>query len=90
MSSTFPLDDFVTVHADDEDSANDDLTKKSRREPREIMFGRRGVLTDEAKAHAKMVRESPGGACASCKSRKTKARDPPMTNLGFQRAYNRI
>lgn len=81
-------DDTVTVHAK-EDAAKNDLTKKSRRKPRTIKPRKPRTLTEEGKAHAKAVRECPGGACVDCKRKKTKARDPPVANLVFQRAYNR-
>ena len=81
-------DDPVTLHTD-EDAANHDLTKKSRRKPRTIKPRKPRTLTKEGKAHAKAVRECPGGACVDCKRKKTKARHPPVEKLVFQRAYNR-
>ena len=72
----------VIIQAD-EDGADDGLTKKRKRKPRTIKPRKARTLTDEGKAHAKAVRECPGGACADCKRKKSKARDPPVTNLVF-------
>ena len=77
-----------TVHVE-EDIANKGLTKKRKRRPRIIKPRKPRTLTEEGKAHAKAVRDCPGGACADCRKNKTKARDPPLANLGFQHAYNR-
>lgn len=81
-------DNPLTVHAD-EDVANNGLTKKRKRRPRIVKPRKPRTLTEEGKAHAKAVRDCPGGACADCRRNKTKARDPPLANLGFQYAYNR-
>lgn len=75
-------DNPVTNHAV-KDGANNGLTKKRKRKPRTIKPRKPRTLTKEGKAHAKAVRESPGGACALCKLKKTKARDPTVTNLVF-------
>ncbi len=72
-----------------EDDANNGLTKKRKRKPRIVKPRKPRTLTNEGKLHAKAVRESPGGACADCKRKKTKARDPLVTNLVFPHAYNR-
>lgn len=64
-------DGSLTVHAD-EDAANNDLTKKRKRKPRTIKPRKPRTLTEEGKAHAKAVRECPGGACVDCKRKKTK------------------
>lgn len=64
-------DNSVTTHAN-EDSANNGLIKKRKRKPRTIKPRKPRTLTNEGKAHAKAVRESPGGACADCKRKKTK------------------
>ncbi len=66
-----------------EDDANNGLTKKRKRKPRIVKPRKPRTLTDEGKAHAKMVREYPGGACADCKRRKNKARDPSVANMAF-------
>lgn len=81
-------DNPVIVHAD-EDGARSGLTKKRKRKPRTNKPRKPRTLTNEGKAHAKAVRECPGGACADCKRKKTKARDPPVTYLDVQHAYNR-
>lgn len=81
------LDNIMTVHAD-EGVANNGLTKKRKRKSRTIKPRKPRTLTDEGKAHAKAVRECPGGACADCRQKKIKARDPLVTNLVFQHAYN--
>ena len=70
----------VSVHAGD-DIANKSPTKKRKRKPRTPKPRKPRTLTDEGKAHAKAVREYPGGACSHCKQKKTKARDPSMTDL---------
>lgn len=62
-------------------SANKSLRKKRKRKPREIKPRKPRTLTVEGKAHAKAVRDFPGGACEYCKRKKTKARDPSITNL---------
>ena len=72
-----------------ENDANNGLTKKRKRKPRIVKPRKPRTLTSDGKAHAKAVRECPGGACADCKRKKTKARDPTVTNLVFQHAYNR-
>ncbi|KAF6218307.1 hypothetical protein HO133_005653 [Letharia lupina] len=61
----------VTVHAND-DAANKGLAKKRKRKPRTIKPRKPRTLTDAGKAHAKAVRDYPGGACANCKKKKTK------------------
>ena len=78
----------VTVQAD-EGGANSGLLKKRKRKPRINRPRKQRTLTNEGKAHAKAVRECPGGACADCRRRKTKARYPPVTNLVCRQAYNR-
>ena len=40
-------------------------------------------LPDRSLLDPKAVRECPRGACADCKRKKTKARDPLVTNLVF-------
>ena len=74
-------DNPVIVHAD-EDGASSGLSKKRKRKPRTFKPRKPRTLTNEGKAHAKAVRECPGGACADCKRKKTKARDPPVTKFG--------
>ena len=69
----------------DKDCANKGLTKKRKRKPRTVKPRKPRTLTEKGKAHAKAVRECPGGACEDCKRRKTKARDPEMKNLGSTR-----
>ena len=72
----------VTVHADrNGDCASSGPVRKRTRKPRTNKPRKPRTLTDEGKAHAKAVRESPGGACADCKIKKTKARSPTVTNL---------
>ena len=78
----------VTVQVD-EGGANSGLLKKRKRKPRINRPRKPRTLTNEGKAHAKAVRECPGGACADCRRRKTKARYPPVTNLVGRQAYNR-
>ncbi|KAL9125553.1 MAG: hypothetical protein Q9175_008061, partial [Cornicularia normoerica] len=73
-------DNLITIHAD-EGVANNGLTKKRKRKSRTIKPRKPRTLTDEGKAHAKAVRECPGGACADCRQKKIKARDPLVTNL---------
>ena len=65
---------FVRV---DEDNANSVLRLPNKRKahPRKRKPG------TEAVAHAKAVRECPGGACAHCKKKKIKARDSSVTNM---------
>ena len=75
-------DNPVVVHTG-EDVANNGPTKKRKRKPRTAGPRKPRTLTNEGKAHAKAVRECPGGACADCKRKKTKARDSPVTNLVF-------
>ena len=61
--------------------ANKGVTKKRKRKPRLVKERKTRTLTDKGKAHAKAVRDFPGGACDICKQKKTKARDPLVTNL---------
>ena len=61
--------------------ANKDLPKKRKRKPRPVKPRKPRTLTPEGKAHAKAVRNYPGGACGYCKRKKTKARDPSVRNL---------
>ena len=72
----------VMVHAD-EHGANNNLSKRRKRKPRVLKPRKPRTLTNEGKAHAKAVRDCPGGACADCRRKKTKARDPPVTNLVY-------
>ena len=73
----------VIVHAR-EDVADNGLPKKRKRKRRTMTKPRKQrTLTDKGKAHAKAVRDCPGGACADCRRKKTKARDPLVTNLVF-------
>ena len=65
----------------DNDSTKKGPTKKRKRKPRIAKPRKPRTLTEEGKAHAKAVRKCPEGACKDCKRRKTKARDPTMTNL---------
>ena len=74
----------LNVHVD-RDCANKGPTKKRRRRPRPLKPRKNRTLTEEGKAHAKAIRKCPGGACVDCKRRKTKARDPAMTNLVWTR-----
>ena len=62
-------------------SANKGLSKKRKRKPRAVKPRKPRTLTVEGKAHAKAVRDFPGGACEYCKRKKTKARDPSIRNL---------
>ena len=62
-------------------SANKGLPKRRKRKPRAVKPRKPRTLTDEGKAHAKAVRDYPGGACEYCKRKKTKARDPSIRNL---------
>lgn len=75
-------DNLSNVHAD-KDAANDDLPKKRKRKSRIFKPRKPRTLTEEGKAHAKAIRECPGGACADCRIKKTKAREPPVTNSIF-------
>ena len=70
----------VTTQAE-ESCTNKGLTKKRKRKARISKPRKPRTLTDEGKAHAKAIRDYPGGACEDCKRKKTKARDPEMTNL---------
>ena len=63
-------------------SANKSPSKKRKRKPRAFKPRKPRTLTDEGKAHAKAVRDYPGGACEYCKRKKTKARDLLLVNLG--------
>lgn len=65
-----------------EHSANKVSTEKRKRKPRTIKPRKPRTLTEEGKAHAKAIREYPGGACQDCKQKKTKARDPQVIILG--------
>ena len=76
----------VPVH---EGGANSGLQKKRKRKPRIKRPRKQRTLTNEGKAHAKAVRECPGGACADCRRRKTKARYPLVTHLVGRQAYTR-
>ena len=67
----------------DEDGADNGLSKKRKRKPRVLKPRKPRTLTIEGKAHAKAVRDCPGGACTDCRRKKTKARDPLVTNLVF-------
>lgn len=67
----------------DEDGADNGLSKKRKRKPRVLRPRKPRTLTIEGKAHAKAVRDCPGGACADCRRKKTKARDALVTNLVF-------
>ena len=71
-------DNTMTVHAYN-NSANDGHKKKRKKKPRTVKPRKPRTLTVAGKAHAKAVREYPGGACEDCKRKKTKARDPPVT-----------
>lgn len=66
-----------------EDGADNGLSKTRKRKPRVLKPRKPRTLTIEGKAHAKAVRVCPGGACADCRRKKTKARDPLVTNLVF-------
>ncbi len=72
---------LVTVLAD-QDDANRRLIKKRKRKPKMTKPRKPRTLTDEGKAHAKAIRECPGGACEDCKRKKTKVRDPSMNAFG--------
>lgn len=72
----------LIVHAS-EDDANNGPRRKYKRKPRIPKPRKPRTLTIKGKAHAKAVRDCPGGACADCRRKKTKARDPPLTNLVF-------
>lgn len=71
-------DSTMTVHAYN-NSANNGHKRKRKRKPRTVKSRKPRTLTVEGKAHAKAVREYPGGACEDCKRKKTKARDPMVT-----------
>ena len=75
-----PINTPVTVGAGDH-RANKGLPKKRKRKPRPAKPRKPRALTVEGKAHAKAVREFPGGACDDCKRKKTKARCLSKRNL---------
>lgn len=75
--------DTPLIVSADEDGASNGLRRKHKRKPRVLKPRKPRTLTSEGKAHAKAVRHCPGGACADCRRKKTKARDPPVTNLVF-------
>ena len=62
-------------------SANKGLPKKRKRKPRTVKARKPRTLTVEGKAHARAVREFPGGACEYCRRKKTKAGHPSIRNL---------
>ena len=74
------LNSTMTVHAYN-NSANNGHKKKRKRKPRAVKPRKPRTLTVEGKAHAKAVREFPGGACEDCKRKKTKARDQLVAYL---------
>ena len=88
-SGTANLPDKPVTVPVDEDGANSGLQKKRKRKPRIKRPRKPRTLTNEGKAHAKAVRECPGGACADCRRRKTKARYPLVTHLVGRQAYTR-
>ena len=67
-------DSPTTVYTN-KDSANNGPTKKRKRKPRTNKPRKARKLSVEGKAHAKAIRNLPGGACEDCKRNKTKARD---------------
>lgn len=71
-SGTASLPDKPVTVPVDEGGANNGLQKKRKRKPRIKRPRKQRTLTNEGKAHAKAVRECPGGACADCRRRKTK------------------
>ena len=88
-SGTAILPDKPVTVPVDEGGANNGLQKKRKRKPRIKRPRKPRTLTNEGKAHAKAVRESPGGACADCRRRKSKARYPLVTHLVGRQAYTR-
>ena len=71
-------DSTMTVHAYN-NSANNCHKKKRKKKAKTVKPRKPRTLTVAGKAHAKAVREYPGGACEDCKRKKTKARDLPVT-----------
>ena len=88
-SDTASLPDKPVTVPVEEGGANSGLQKKRKRKPRIKRPRKQRTLTNEGKAHAKAVRECPGGACADCRRRKTKARYPLVTYLVGRQAYTR-
>ena len=88
-SGTANLPDKPVTIPVDEGGANSGLQKKRKRKPRIKRPRKQRTLTNEGKAHAKAVRECPGGACADCRRRKTKARYPLVRHLVGRQAYTR-
>ena len=74
----------------DEDGVSSGVNRNHKRKPRVVKPRKPRTLTNEGKAHAKAVRDCPGGACTDCKRKKTKARDPPVTNLVSTRLYTSL
>ena len=88
-SGTANLPDRLVTVPVHQGGANSGLQKKRKRKPRIKRPRKQRTLTNEGKAHAKAVRECPGGACADCRRRKTKARYPLVTHLVGRQAYTR-
>ena len=88
-SCTANLPDKPVTVPVDEGGAHSGLQKKRKRKPRIKRPRKQRTLTNEGKAHAKAVRECPGGACADCRRRKTKARYPLVRHLVGRQAYTR-
>ena len=68
-----------TIHTRKDDAVSHLITNRERK-PGLIRARKPRSLTDEGKAHAKAIRESPGGACENCKRKRTKARNRLITH----------
>ncbi len=55
-------------------SSKEDQVQEGDRTPKPRKPGKQRILTPAGRDHAKAIRQLPGGACADCKRKKTKAR----------------